>query len=111
LLAFPFGAALLLALFLCIIATEGVLEFDENIRALLNGYMDLNDSVYIVLLTVSRKILKIIYQKIHTTSRINSQLGNTICIIAYGKNSKQSQITHELGNKESNEIKHKFEFE
>jgi hypothetical protein len=56
LLAFPFLAALILALFLCIIATEGVVEFDGNIRALLNGYMDLNDSVCIVLLSVSLKV-------------------------------------------------------
>jgi hypothetical protein len=49
LLAFPFGAALILSLFYFIIDAdaEQIMEIDVNIRALLNDYINLHDSVYI----------------------------------------------------------------
>jgi hypothetical protein len=47
LLVLPFGAAFILPLIYFIIDTEQIMEIDENIRPLLNDYIDLQDSVYI----------------------------------------------------------------
>jgi ABC-type spermidine/putrescine transport system permease subunit I len=53
LLVFPFGAALILSFIYFIIDAEQMMEIDENIRALLNDYIDLHNSVYIAVTSVN----------------------------------------------------------
>jgi hypothetical protein len=52
-LALPFGTSLILSLVYCVVHTEGVVEFDKNIPAYLDNYIDFNASIYIALMTVS----------------------------------------------------------
>jgi hypothetical protein len=52
-LLFPFGTSLLVSLSFSIINTEGVMELGGNVQAQLNDYIDVHESVYITLMTVS----------------------------------------------------------
>jgi hypothetical protein len=46
-------ASIIHALLFCILDTEGSMEMDATVQALLNDYIDLRYSVYVTLVTVS----------------------------------------------------------
>jgi hypothetical protein len=52
-LAFPFGASLIQALLMCIIDMEMVMELDNSLKMTFNDFIDLTNSIYIVMETVS----------------------------------------------------------
>jgi hypothetical protein len=52
-LAFPFGASFIQALLMCIIDMEMVMELDNSLKMTFNDFIDLTNSIYIVMETVS----------------------------------------------------------
>jgi hypothetical protein len=51
-LAFPFGAALIQALLICIIDMEMVTGLDGSLKMIFNDFIDLPNSIYIVMKSV-----------------------------------------------------------